>query len=216
MPLRPANLTNFLQITINTLTVDARNLTNTIPVTVQDLVLHSTNIVVSDSVNVDFSLILAGQSVTLPGNVTLSGILNNWIYTNTPTLRYFTNNGVLSIPNNAHFGDDGPTNYLAFVNNGAIFAGGQTINAVNLQINNGTNIAFAGGFYAMTQTGQLTGATIYSASDIQFTANTLQISGSTLSAGGRFGAGGALNFTVPNLSDGGASQSNFFLMSKRI
>ena len=30
----------------------------------------------------------------------------------------------LNIPNEAHFGDDGPLNYAAFVNNGTINAGG--------------------------------------------------------------------------------------------
>ena len=56
-----------------------------------------------------------------------------------PTLLYFTNNGSLSIPNDAHFGDDGPTNYLSFVNTGIITAGDQTIDSANLQIIGGAN-----------------------------------------------------------------------------
>lgn len=202
----PTPLTNVLQINLYIFVVDASGLTNTVPVTVQDLILHSTNIVISDSVNVDQSFLLAGQSATLQGNVRLSGALQNWTYANAPTLRYFTNNGFLSIPNAAHFGDDGPANYLAFVNNGSIFAGGQMIDSVNLQINNGLNQSFSDGFYAVAQTAQLTGATINSASDIQFFANTLQISQSTLSAGD------ALDFTVTNsLSDGGAGSGNLFV-----
>ena len=202
----PTPLTNMLQINLYVFMVDASGLMNTMPVTVQDLILHSTNIVISDSVNVDQSFLLAGQSATLQGNVSLSGLVQNWTYANAPTLRYFTNNGVLFIPNAAHFGDDGPANYLAFVNNGSILAGGQTIDSVNLQINNGLNQSFYGGFYAVAQTAQLTGATINSASDIQFFANTLQISQSTLSAGD------ALDFTVTNsLSDGGAGSGNLFV-----
>ncbi len=204
-PIIEQDLTNVLQINISTLVIYAGALSTTIPVTVQDLILHGTNMLVSDSMNVVGSFLLAGQAVTLQGNVTFSGLLQDWVYTNNPTLRYFTNNGVLTIPNGAHFGDDGPTNYLAFVNNGIIFAGGQTINSVNLQINNATNLAFNGGFYAVAQTGQLKGATILSASDIQFTANTLQIGQSTLSANG------TLDFAVPNLSDSGAGLPNSFM-----
>lgn len=199
------DLTNALQININMLVVDASVLTNTLPVTVQDLVLHDTNILVSDSVNVDNTFLLDGQSATLQGNVTLFGALQNWTTANAPTLRYFTNNGILSIPNSAHFGDDGSTNYLAFVNNGAIESGGQSINAANLQINNGTNVTFGGGFYAVIQTGQLNGALIFSASDIQFTASNLQILQSILSAQA------ALDFTSPNITDGGISAPNIFI-----
>jgi hypothetical protein len=131
--------------------------------------------------------------------------VQNWTYANAPTLRYFTNNGVLSIHNNAHFGDDGPANYLAFVNRGSIFAGGQTINSVYLQIANGFNQSSSGGFYAVAQTAQLTNANIRTSADIQFFANTLGITNSTLSAGA------ALDFTVTNsLSDGGAGLFNLF------
>jgi hypothetical protein len=202
-----ADLINVLQINLYIFVVDASGLSNIAPVTVQDLILHSTNIVIGDSVNVDQSFLLDGQSATLQGNVSLSGAVQNWNYANAPTLRYFTNNGVLSIPNAAHFGDDGPTNYLAFVNNGSIFSGGQMIDTVNLQINNGLNESFSEGFYAVAQTAQLTHATINSVSDIQFWANTLQIGNSTT-----LSAGGALDFTVTNsLSDGGAGSGNLLV-----
>jgi hypothetical protein len=204
--INPAPLTNVLQINLAVFVVDAAGLTNTIPVTVQDLLLHNrTNIVISDSVNVQQSFLLDGPAVTLRGNVNLSGAVQNWTYANAPTLRYFTNNGVLSIHNNAHFGDDGPANYLAFVNRGSIFAGGQTINSVYLQIANGFNQSSSGGFYAVAQTAQLTNANIRTSADIQFFANTLGITNSTLSAGA------ALDFTVTNsLSDGGAGLFNLF------
>jgi hypothetical protein len=201
-------LTNVVQYNLYVLLVDAGQFSSRVPVTVQDLILHSTNILVSDSMSIVHSFLLAGQSATLQGNVSLSGALQNWTYANAPTLRYFTNNGFLSIPNSAHFGDDGPTNYLEFVNNGTISAGDQTINSVDFQINNGTNLTKNGNFSLTTQTGRLTGATVKSGADIQFRANTLQISQSTLSAGD------ALDFTVTNsLSDGGAGSGNLFVCS---
>jgi hypothetical protein len=198
-------LVNVLRINLAVFVVDAAGLTNTIPVTVQDLLLHNTNqIIVSDSVTVANTFLLDAPRVTLRGDVSLSGVLQNWTYANAPTLRYFTNDNFLSIPNNAHFGDDGPANYLAFVNPGTIFAGGQIINSVYLQIG-GHNQSYWSGFYAVAQTAQLMNANITASSDIQFFANTLGITNSALSAGG------ALDFTVTNsLSDGGTGPSNLF------
>jgi hypothetical protein len=201
-------LTNVVQYNLYVLLVDAGQLSSRVPVTVQDLILHSTNILVSDSMTIANSYLLDGRSFTLQGSLSIATPQQNWTYANAPTLRYFTNNGSLFIPNSAHFGDDGPTNYLEFVNNGAISAGDQTINSVDFQINNGTDFAQHGNFSLTTQTGRLTGATVKSGADIQFQANTLQISQSALSAGD------ALDFTVvTNLSDGGAGSGNLFVCS---
>ncbi len=201
-------LTNAVQYNLYVLLVDAGRLSSRVPVTVQDLILHSTNILVSDFMTISNSYLLDGRSFTLQGSLNIQTPLQNWTYANAPTLRYFTNNGSLFIPISAHFGDDGPTNYLEFVNNGTISAGDQTINSVDFQINNGTDRTLYGNFSLTTQTGRLTGATIVSGADIQFQANTLQISQSTLSAND------ALDFTVvANLSDGGFGAGNTFSCS---
>jgi hypothetical protein len=201
-------LTNAVQYNLYVLLVDASRLSSRVPVMVQDLILHSTNILVSDFMTIANSYLLDGRSFTLQGGLNIQTPQQNWTYANAPTLRYFTNNGSLSIPNSAHFGDDGPTNYLEFVNNGTISAGDQTINSVDFQINNGTDRTLYGNFSLTTQTGRLTGATIVSGADIQFQANTLQISQSTLSAND------ALDFTVvANLSDGGFGAGNTFSCS---
>jgi hypothetical protein len=200
-------LTNSVQVGLYALLVDAGQLTSRIPVVVQDLILHSTNMVISDSMTVGNTFLLDGQSFTLNGSLNLSGALaQNWTYATAPKLRYFTNNGSFFIFNDAHFGDDGPTNYLAFVNTGIIFSAGETINARNLQIINGINQTFSGNFSAITQTGQLSGASIFSARDINFTANSLLVSQTTLSAQN------ALNFNVTgSLSDNRfGSGNNFF------
>jgi hypothetical protein len=201
-----SDITNVTLVNLSLTAVDASGLLTTVPVTVQDLVLHSTNMIVSDSVTVDETLLLDGLSATLVGDVALSGALQNWTYVNAPTLSYFTNNGALSIPNSAHFGDDGPNNYLWFVNNGSINSGGQNINSVNLLVNNGgVNFCNSGGFVGVAQTVQLTGATIEAQSDIQFFANNLQLNAqSTLDT-----VLGALDLTVTNsLTDGGAGAGN--------
>ena len=225
----PANLTNVIRYDLSMTTVDARNLSTTVPVNVQDLILRSTNIVITDSMLLSDSFYLSGLSATLQGYLYFSGgvygyffgtnygTLLNWTYTNAPNLRYFTNNGFLAIPENAHFGDDGPTNYLVFVNNGTIEAGLQNINSVDIQLNASVNDCILGGFKAVAQTLQLrNAASVASQSDMQFFANTLKMSGNcTLDAGGYYlpylslPAGGALHLTVTNsLSDGGIGEAN--------
>jgi hypothetical protein len=101
----PAPFTNFVEVDLHVLLVDATSLSTTEPVIVQDLILHSTNML-NGSVTVARTLLFDGPNLTLQGNLTLSGDLQNWTYANAPNLRYFTNNGVLIIPQDAHFGSD--------------------------------------------------------------------------------------------------------------
>ncbi len=185
--------------------VDASSLVSSIPATVQDLILHTTNqITLSDSVTVANTFVLNAPSVTLLGDVTLSGTVQDWTYANAPILRYFTNNGVLTIPNGAHFGDDGPTNYLAFVNNGSISAGGQTIDSYYFE-NNGTLNA-GDGCYVTTASGRFQNGRIISGSEIQLYANNLKFNQSSLKV-----SGGELDFIVTNsLADLGGGSSNSF------
>jgi len=209
-----ADITNVTEVDIAITVVDASGLTTIRLVTVQDLILHSTNMIVSDSMNVANSLLFDGQSLTIQGSLFLSGTLRDWNSAIAPNLRFFTNNGDLTIPNDAHFGDDRAANYAAFVNHGFISAAGQTINSDYLEINGGTNKAFNANFVASCQTGLVANAEIAATGDIQFFANSLQIDPSTLFAGG------AIDFTVTNsLSDAGSAnaiscQSGFNLYIK--
>ena len=63
---------------------------------------------VSDPMNVVNTLLFDGQSLTLQSNLNLSGNLQNWTYANAPNLRYFTNNGTLTVPGNVDFGSGAP------------------------------------------------------------------------------------------------------------
>ena len=208
----PAYFTNTTEMDFYALVVDASSLSDQVPVTVQDLILHSANIVVSDDMTVANSFLLDGINFTLLGEIDLSGVVQNWTGANAPNLLYFTNNGSLSIPNNAHFGDDRAVPYVEFVNSGYIDAGDQTIDSLDLQIVNGINDTSVGDFSATAGSIEITGPTvapysiytnsIYSANDIQLSANTLLINSAALYASG------ALDFTVTtNLSDNGTACS---------
>ena len=196
------SITNNVEYDFHVLMVDATALSSTVPELVQDLVLQ-TNSVISDSMNIVGTFLFNGQNLTLNGTLNLSGNnLQNWSSALAPSLLYFTNNGSLFIPNVAHFGDDRAVPYSEFVNAGQIFANGQTIRSLDLQIiNGGLNQTLFGDFSATVQSLEMTaGATIYSAANLFLAANTVQLGQSFLLAGG------TLNLTVTNsVSDNGST-----------
>jgi glucuronoarabinoxylan endo-1,4-beta-xylanase len=188
----------------NVLLVDARDLSASSDMTVGDLALHSTNMIVSDYLYVD-SLLLDGQNFTLFGGLFFSGPLQDWTAAIAPGLLNFTNDGYLYIPNDAHFGDDTAAPYAEFVNNEWIYSADQTIDSLDLQINNGINETFVDNFSATARSITITGpayfgSSISSAGDINLSANTLLIDFADLQASR------TLNFSVTNsLSDNGAA-----------
>jgi hypothetical protein len=197
--------TNVISVVLNALMVDATGLTTTEPVTVQDLILqtNAVNMLLGDSVTVVHTLFFGGQSLTLDGSLGLSGTnLEDWNRIIAPNLLYFTNNGSLSVPQNAHFGDDGPINYAAFVNNGGITVGGsETINSAFYQSSGNENAP--GGYFVTTASGKIENASITSSQVMDFSGGLLKLDNSTLSAGNQ------LNFTLTNaLYDSGASANN--------
>jgi hypothetical protein len=194
-----SDITNVTEVDMALTVVDATNLTTTIPVTVLDLALHSTNMLVSDSMIVANSLLFDGRSLTLQGQYFyLSGNVQYWNSVVAPSLLYFTNDGTLYVPEDAHFGDDTATNYAEFVNNGSIIVGGgETINSVYYQ-DVGTEIA-AGGYSVTASTGLVENASITSGQYLNFAGGTFQLGNSLISAGN------ALNFSVTNsLFDNGS------------
>lgn len=202
MPPNANLITNIAEVDLHVLMVDASGLSASVPVRVQDLILQ-TNAVVSDSMTVVNSFLFNGQSLTLLGALNLSGPnLQYWTRAVAPNLLYFTNNGSLSIPLDAHFGDDGPTNYAAFVNNGTINVGGsETINSAFYQSSGNENVP--GGYFVTTSSGKIEHAAITSGQDVDFAGGILKLDNSVLSVGNQ------LNFNLTNaLYDSGGSANN--------
>ncbi len=132
-----APLTNLVQINFHVFMLDGDELVSSVPVNVYNVTSHATNTVLTDSMSVAESFLVQGQSLTLNGDFsfapsypanpvtgTVSPITppQSWTAANAPNLLYFTNNGIFSVPNEAHFGDDRPKPYLDFVNGGTISA----------------------------------------------------------------------------------------------
>ncbi|HZR15985.1 MAG TPA: hypothetical protein VFE51_01545 [Verrucomicrobiae bacterium] len=213
----PSPLTNTASIGLCALILDGDGLAARVPVVTWDLVTHSTNIVISDSLSVVQTFLLDGQSFTLDGNLALTSTalqtasggsattaLNNWVYTNAPDLLFFTNNGTLTVPSEAHFGDDRAFPYSDFINIGTLRAG--SINIRSGLIENDASISatvgplnFHGGL-GIFQNDQTA-----SGGDIDFFFDVLKFNNAQLAAMG------ALNFAITNaLSDAGPTSSNSF------
>lgn len=206
----PAPITNIVSVAYHALLFDARDLLVTLPVTVHDLRVNSTNISISDTGILARSFLLRGESVTISGGLTLSGVLENWVYTNTPGVRYFTNNGAIYIPNEAHFGDDTPTNYAAFVNRGVINANSVNILTASNEFGIG-EIIFEGGQISAaasvnmeSPSARLEGGSVDAGGDIFINAGVLRLHRQSLTA-----TDGGLYLMVTNtLTDSGGSASN--------
>ncbi len=217
-------LTNFINMGLHTLMLDARELTTILPVYVYDFATHSTNVVVDDNMTWIESVLIDGKSLTFNGDITIPGAsppvnpssvtisiigvppppdpaIQNWTYTNAPNVRFFTNNGYFFIDNNAHFGDDGPVPYSSFVNRG-------TVDAWSVQVKS-DYFENTGSLFSLAQldmaggTGKLENGSSSSGGDSQFTASSLKFNNYQLTTEG------ALNLRVTSsLFDTGAGSSN--------
>ncbi len=207
-------LTNNVNIGLHALILDATSLQSQVPVTVYDYALHSTNMLVKDIMNVVQSFLLDGQNFTLQGGITLSGSLNSWTMANAPSLLNFTNTGTLSIPNEAHFGDDRPAAYSNFVNTGTIVAGSLNIDSGYLENDGG--LTAGGALFVQAGTAKLQNGSSSSGGDAHFSCGNLKFDNYQLSSGGSLELA-----ATDSLSDAGAGsgsvlamQSGFNLYSK--
>jgi hypothetical protein len=174
-------------------------------VIVHELVTRSANVVVEDNLTIGQLLSFDAQRLTLNGSITLdqgSGT-TNWNIAVAPNVRYFTNGGSLSVWNEAHFGDDLPTPYSAFINRNT-----GTIDAWSLRVksdyfqNNGSLLS-VDSMILQTLNGKLENGSSSSGGNTEFVAGTLKFNNYNLVASG------ALNFEVTSaLFDAGAASAN--------
>jgi len=135
-------ITNPVDVGIHVVIVSADLLDSTQRVIVHDFVARSRQIVVNDPITVTRKLILDGESFTLNGTLSLTNLdttngLPNLVSTNMPGVSYFTNNGVLTVPNLAYFGSDAGSSLRTFINTGTLNAFAASIEA-DAYANSGT------------------------------------------------------------------------------
>jgi hypothetical protein len=193
---------------------DLRTLQHTLQASVQQFRASATNIVMNDQANVVLELQLKGESFTLNGQMSILGGITDWRYTNAPGLRYFTNYGSLSVANEAHFGDDAPQPYMAFVNRGTIQSAGQDISSDYVELG-GTNVSISSlDIFALD--GKVDNGRLITGGDIAIWTGTLKLQNALFNSGNR------IHLTVTNaLFDNGPLSGNtliardgFFLHTK--
>lgn len=209
-------VTNVVTVNDQAWMIDARNLSDLAPVSTFDLSIHSQKTTVDDNLSVVNSILVDGLSLTVNGGITIPGVyppdpraptvvgtpLQNWTAANAPNLLYLTNNGTMSIANEAHFGDDRAP-YAALVNTatGTMAAGGLAFNSIYYE-NDGT-IQVSSALFAQGDTGKFSGGSTISGTYMQFMGNNLKFNQHTL------GSAGPLVFYITNsLSDAGAGSGN--------
>jgi hypothetical protein len=210
-------ITNTVAVDLHVLIVNADNLLTKQPVITWDLVTHSTNTVISDSISLVQTFLVDGQSFTLDGNLAFTSTtlqntrgqstvfsLTDWVYTNAPSLQFFTNNGTLTVPSEAHFGDDRPQPYSDFVNTGTINGGSVSVNS-SLIANSGSVSASVGPVALTGNMGVFQNGQTISHGDLNLSLASVKFNNHQLTSAG------AINFTAPSgLSDAGPTSSNTF------
>ena len=209
----------FMGVGYHTLMLDARSLINTFPVYVYDFHARGDDIDFRDQMTVLQSLLIDGRSFTLNGSITIPGAfpasnpillttfpgtpITDWMGTNAPRLQFFTNNGALTVANEAHFGDDRASGYATFVNHGNITAGGILVNSSYFEA--GGQISADGVIQIQCDNGKLVAGSISSGVSTKFLGNTVKFFAEQISAGG------SLDFGMTgDLSDAGPSSGNLF------
>ena len=213
----PSPLTNQISLGFHALILDGSGLAARLPVTTWDFIAHSPSTVVNDTLTVVQSFFVDSESLTVNGTLALSGrtLQNNrgqsvttaipdWVYTNAPNLLFLTNNGTLSVPDEAHFGDDRAVPYTDFVNAGNLSGGSVAITSAYLE-NDGQLSSTVGPVDLSAALGLFQGGQTSSRADLNFNFGSLKFNNHQLAASG------AIVFSVTGgLSDAGPTSSNVF------
>ncbi|HNQ91062.1 MAG TPA: hypothetical protein PKM73_20810 [Verrucomicrobiota bacterium] len=196
-------ITNPVDVGIHVLILSADFLNATQQVVIHDFVTSSTNTVVNDPLYLPGKLQIFGESFTLgsSGTMTLTNPLSNWSATNSPGLRYFTNQGVITVENRANYGSDTAQPYKGFVNAGTLNAYTHNIAAESYEnrgsINSSNVLSVRAGAVKLENGRDFTrGAETYRAWDLKLRNYTILADG-----------GLALDITN-SLSDAGAGSPN--------
>ena len=123
-------LTNIIFYDFHVMIVNSDLVLLPTPVTTFGFIARATNVFLGDSLLITNNFYTDAQRMTIEapgGGIALSVGLPNWAVGNSPNLRYFTNNGTVTVPNEARFGYDPVatvTPLTTFVNRSNISAAG--------------------------------------------------------------------------------------------
>jgi hypothetical protein len=190
------------------LILDATSINTRVPVVTHNFVTRSTNVFLHDPLSITesfytdataFTLVGTNAAITLPGFATdppllPERVISNWVWTNAPNLRFFTNGGTIMIANEAHFEAALRTTvtnqatgvittnqqivpYTSFANigtheNSGIYA--QGINVRSTLFNNSSTISSGSSLIINTTTGQMENAQTFTGAELIINAATFR------------------------------------------
>lgn len=162
---------------------------------------------ISDDVTPDAIFQVLSQSFTLNSQLNYQV---PWVASNAPNLLYFTNNGILKVPNGGNFGADRAVRYSSWVNNGTTEMLSLQVNSAYFE-NNGTfadpNLGpgYRGLYDIQSDVLKFDGGTLTGTGDVNLRGGSLKLRNATITSKGAIG----LNFT-DNISDAGISSPSAF------
>ena len=209
--------TNIVTMGYDVLILDATGLTNSLPVSEYVLNLHGSQIELDDDMTVLQQMLIDGRTFTVNGSLVIPGVfptanpINNqifpgvplidWVGTNAPQVKFFTNNGTVNVAGVLHLGDDRPP-YTTIVNAGSLLASSLDLRSDYLE-NDGVLFASFGPMVMQARSGLLQNGFASSASYAQILAGDLTLSNYQLTSGDK------LDLTVTNmLADTGTGAPN--------
>lgn len=196
-------ITNAVDCGIHCLILSADGMLSTQSVVIHSFAARSTNVVLDDDLIVGGAFTIEADGLTINRTLRLTDQLVDWVYTNAPTLRYFTNNGTVSVYNIANYGAGYPGNrrWARFVNTGRLEAIGHNI-ACDEFIDSGTTVSDSD--YVLTAgDAKLEGARHLTAGDAQYRAQNMKLRNATITTGR------SAFFSVDgDLSDAGLGSNN--------
>lgn len=171
-----------VDITIHCLLLDASLMTRTQAVVVHSLASYSTNVVIEDHVLLGDHVLFETDTLTVNGRLSFARNAVDWTYTNTPTLKNFTNNGAIRIQNMAFLGSDYPDGHRwqQYVNKGTIDAAGYVIAADYYEDSGVTTAAYD--VTVTAGTARLSGGRASSLGDLHFFAQDMRLKNHVLNA----------------------------------
>lgn len=196
-------ITNSVDCGIHCLILSADGMISTQAVVVHSFTARSTNVVVNDGLIVGGAFNLDAESFTVNGMLILTNQLVDWVYTNAPTLKYFTNNGSISVYNIANYGYGYPGNqrWARLVNTGTLEAVGHNI-ACDEFIDTG-NMVTRADFLLTGGNAKLEGARQLTTGDAHYRLENMKLRNATINAGRS-----VFLDVVNDLSDSGVGANN--------
>ncbi len=201
-------ITNPIDCGIHCLILEARTMQSTQAVVVHAFNARSTNVVINDALTVGGPFTIDAESFTVNGQLVLTNIeniLNDWHYTNAPSLTHFTNNGWISIPNVANYGGGYPggRRWTRMVNTGTLEAVGHAIDCDEFM--DSGNTSTRGSYSLSAGNAKFEGARLLTAGDTHIAVQDIKMHNATIISDR------SLFLNVENsLSDSGGNANNQF------